>query len=171
MSEIPTAQDLSMQIDQTQRISIFKLGTVTELFSNGTAKVQFDGEESASAKQYAYLSDYKPAANDRVLMAAAGGTYIVLGKLSYNTSPSTSGAEGSFSTLTTSGQATLNAAKINTSIEIDGDLNHDGSKIGFFGMTPQNRQTVTQATSDAETRACLNALLAALFLYGLIDLD
>lgn len=165
MSDIPTAQDL---IEQPQKTTLFKLGTVTELFANSTAKVRFDGEEAASAKQYAYLSNYKPAVNDRVLMAAVSGTYVVLGKLSYNTSP---GAEGSFSTLTTSGQATLNAAKINTSIEIDGDLNHDGSKIGFFGATPVNRQSVSQASSDAQTRAKLNELIAALYLYGLIDIS
>lgn len=168
MSDIPTAQDL---IEQPQKISIFKLGTVTELFANGTAMVRFDGEDAASAKQYAYLSNYKPTVNDRVMMAAVGGTYVVLGKLSYNTSPGSSGTEGSFTTLTTSGQATLNAAKINTSIEIDGDLNHDGSKIGFFGATPANRQSVSQASSDDQTRACLNELLAALYFYGLIDIS
>lgn len=171
MSDIPTAQDLSMQFEQPQTISVIKLGTVTELFPNGTAKVRFDGDESASAKQYAYLSNYKPAVADRVMMAAVAGTYVVLGKLSYNTSPGSSGTEGSFTTLTTSGQATLNAAKINTSIEIDGDLNHDGSKIGFFGATPANRQSVSQASSDAQTRAKLNELIAALYLYGLIDIS
>jgi hypothetical protein len=33
------------------------------------------------------------------------------------------------------------SAKMNSHIEIDGDLDHDGTNIGFFGITPTTRQT------------------------------
>ena len=66
----------------------FKLGAVVGLFGDGTAKVQFDGEETPSEKQYAYLDSYIPEAGDRVLFGVLGGTYVILGKVNYNVSPS-----------------------------------------------------------------------------------
>jgi len=74
-------------------------------------------------------------------------------------------------------------------VEIDGDLNHDGSNVGFYGTAPASRQTVgnlvpspitpsggeptaadvnatTTAVSNLETK--LNAVIDALQLYGLI---
>ena len=75
-------------------------------------------------------------------------------------------------------------------IEINGNLDHDGSNVGFFGITPASRQAVanlvatpitpsageptaadvnatTTAVSNLETK--LNAILDALRLYGLIS--
>lgn len=65
----------------------FKLAVVVDLFDNETAKIQFDGEDIASEKQYSYLRSYIPAIGDRVLLASVGGTYIILGKISFNESP------------------------------------------------------------------------------------
>lgn len=69
--------------------SNFKLGTVIDLFDNQTAQVQFDGEDTPSEKQYAYLESYPPTVFDRVLLAVIGGTYIIMGKVNYNISPPT----------------------------------------------------------------------------------
>lgn len=84
-----TAEDFVLEIDSNEESNSFKLGTVTDLFENNTAKIQFDGEETPSEKQYAYLSSYAPTIGDRVLLGVLGGTYIILGKVNYNISPPT----------------------------------------------------------------------------------
>ena len=61
----------------------FKLATVVSLFQNGTAKIQFDGEETPSDKEYAYLDSYLPESGDRVVLGAISGTYIILGRVRY----------------------------------------------------------------------------------------
>ena len=82
-----TAEEFVFEIDNKEEQKNFKLGVVAELFDNKTAKVQFDGEDIPSEKQYAYLESYKPTKDDRVLLASLGGTYVVLGKVNYNVSP------------------------------------------------------------------------------------
>ena len=82
-----TAEELVQETEVQEEQSDFKLGTVADLFENGTAKIKFDGEETPSEKQYAYLSSYTPAKDDRVLLGAMGGTYIILGKINYDVSP------------------------------------------------------------------------------------
>ena len=65
----------------------------------------------------------------------------------------------------------LNGANINDvgNLEIDGDLNHDGSRLGFFNTSPQVKITVGFSTgSQASNTAAVNNLLAALKIYGLI---
>jgi len=55
-------------------------------------------------------------------------------------------------------------------LEIDGDFNHDGSRIGFFGRTPQTKNTVPFATfSLASVVIAFNTLRGALLDYGLIQ--
>ncbi len=87
MSGIPSAGEFLQYASGEGKSSSFKLGMVTELFNNGAAKVKFDGEDTASEKQYAYLAGYKPAVNDRVLLAIVSGTYVILDKINYNVSP------------------------------------------------------------------------------------
>ncbi len=82
-----TAEELVQETEPQEAESDFKLGTVADLFENGTAKILFDGEETPSEKQYAYLSSYTPAKDGRVLLGAMGGTYIILGKVNYDVSP------------------------------------------------------------------------------------
>lgn len=83
-----TAEELVFEIDNTEEQKNFKLGTVVELFENNTAKIQFDGEDIPSQKQYAYLDSYIPKVSDRILLGSLGGTYVILGKVNYNVSPS-----------------------------------------------------------------------------------
>ncbi len=55
-------------------------------------------------------------------------------------------------------------------LEIDGDLNHDGSRIGFFGRTPQTKNTVPFATfSLISVVIAFNTMRGALLDYGLIQ--
>lgn len=82
-----TAEELVFEMDSSKDNKSFKLATVAALFENGTAKIQFDGEETASEKQYAYLESYRPEIGNRVLLGVLGGTYIILGKINYNVSP------------------------------------------------------------------------------------
>ena len=84
-----TAEEFVLEINDTEQSKNFKLATVIDLFENDTAKVQFDGEDIPSEKQYAYLESYTPEIFDRVLLAVTGGTYVILGKVNYNISPPT----------------------------------------------------------------------------------
>lgn len=79
-----SAEDL---IQESQEVNTMRLGVVAELFPHGTAKVQFDGEDTASEKEYAYLSNFIPKIGDRVLLSKFGKTYIILGALSYAIPP------------------------------------------------------------------------------------
>ena len=88
------------------------------------------------------------------------------------------------------GQLSVGNIRTENGVEINGDLDHDGSNVGFFGISPASRQAVanlvatpitpstgeptaadvnatTTAVSNLETK--LNAILDALRLYGLIS--
>jgi len=82
-----TAEEFVLVLDDTKEENNFKLATVVDLFENNTAKIKFDGEDVPSEKQYAYLKSYTPEVGDRILLAAIGGTYIILGKVNFNESP------------------------------------------------------------------------------------
>ena len=87
------------------------------------------------------------------------------------------------------GQLSVGNIRTVNGVEINGDLDHDGSNVGFFGINPASRQAVSNvapapitpsneptaaelaststAISNLETQ--LNAVLDALRLYGLIS--
>lgn len=56
--------------------SNFKLGII-----KNNNKVQFDGEDTPSSKEYKKLNNVTLSKNDRVLLAYVNGTYIILGKI------------------------------------------------------------------------------------------
>jgi hypothetical protein len=60
---------------------LYRLGKIDSEYSSGRPKIVFDGETTASEKQYPYLSSYTPEADDRVLLARIAGSYIVIGKV------------------------------------------------------------------------------------------
>ena len=175
MSEIPN--EIFQPLEE-QKQQVFRLGTVTNLFENGTAQVRFDGEESPSQKQYAFLSTYRPAVDDRVFLAAIGGTYVILGAISHEISqddPTDDPTEGNFTTLqvsesaqikdlTVSGSATLlqsltanNGAAINGVFSVNGNITLSGNiasfgynRIGFFGKSAINKPTAQRPVRSAQ---------------------
>jgi hypothetical protein len=60
---------------------VFALGTIPDTYTTGRPTIEFDGESSASTRTYPYLSSYTPTAEDRVLLARVGQTWVVLGKV------------------------------------------------------------------------------------------
>lgn len=58
-----------------------KLGTIPASYTTGKPTVQFDGESSASTKQYPYLASYTPVAGDRVLLVRIGNSWVIQGKI------------------------------------------------------------------------------------------
>lgn len=81
MSNIAPGIFQPLQVSQQNPI---KIGAVTALFANDSPQITFDGETTASEKQYAYLASYTPTVGDRVLLAIISGTYVVLGKIVYS---------------------------------------------------------------------------------------
>lgn len=65
----------------------FKLATVKELFEDGTAKIQFLGEDTPSEKEYSYLASYMPTVEDKVFLLPFAGSYVIIGKLLYMETP------------------------------------------------------------------------------------
>lgn len=64
-----------------------RLATVDPDYTGtGPPKVTFDGESTKSAKLYAFINSYRPAAGDRVVLVPAGTTYVIAGKISDGTS-------------------------------------------------------------------------------------
>ena len=170
MSEIPN--EIFQPLEE-QKQQVFRLGTVTNLFENGTAQVLFDGETEPSQKQYAFLSTYRPVVDDRVFLAAIGGTYVILGAISHEISGDDPD-EGNFTTLqvsesaqikdlTVSGSATLqslivnNGAVINGVFSVDGNIAFDGNiasfghdRIGFFGKSAISKPTAERPIRSAQ---------------------
>jgi len=58
-----------------------KIGRIDPNYSSGLPKIKFDGEAVVSGKGYPCLSSYKPIKNDRVLLRAVKGSYVVLGTI------------------------------------------------------------------------------------------
>lgn len=179
--------DELVEMMESEQQSPFKLGTVVALFENGTAKIQFDGEEEASEKEYAYLASYSPEEGDRVLLASVAGTYIIFDKIKYKEKPESSGQlfrlEG-------------NVIKADYNMELKGWIDalnnvsggrsyfpsmrvdafaHTASpssyRLGFFGYSPTYQRQVLTLSSSADLSAVisrLNTLINALKAYGLI---
>lgn len=57
-------------------------GFIDSAYTSGNPKVVFLGETTPGDKTYPYLAGYTPVANDRVLLARVGKTYIIIGKIS-----------------------------------------------------------------------------------------
>lgn len=102
-----TAEDFVLELDDNEEKKSFKLAIVVGLFENETAKIQFDGEENPSEKQYAYLESYIPKIDDRVLLGVLGGTYIILGKVNFNESPEANALLAMITTLQNQMEAVL----------------------------------------------------------------
>lgn len=69
------AEEFVSILEDKEEKKVFKLGTIVD------GKVQFDGEDSPSGKNYVRLNSYTVVTGDRVLLAVVGGTYVILGKV------------------------------------------------------------------------------------------
>jgi hypothetical protein len=122
MSGIPSSNEV-LQVTQPVENIVFKLGAVADLFENNTAKIKFDGEETASEKHYAYVDGYVPTVGDRVVLIVVSSSHIILGKISYNTDPTIGGSAGNF-----------------TSLKVI-------NSVGFYGTNPVAKTAVTDQGS------------------------
>lgn len=57
-----------LQLNQTEEKSPVRFGYIDSAYVTGRPKVKFDGEDTASGKQYPYLASYTPKANDRIMI-------------------------------------------------------------------------------------------------------
>lgn len=131
---------------------------MSELFYNNTAKLIFDGEETASQKQYAYLDSYTPAVGDRVLLASISGTYVILGKINYDVKPSGNElAAGNFTTINSTGLASLNSLEVSGSTRFRGNVTFEtyitvpslkvNGSVGFFGGSLASKRSINNVPS------------------------
>lgn len=170
MTEIPTAEELieTQQSAAPETPPAFRMGRVSGTFTNGTARVVFDGEDIASGKQYAYLAGYMPNNGDRVLLASVAGTYIVMGKVGYDESPEPPEQGTTFPTINVTGNATMGGdLDIDDNLSVGGSFRSSGN-VGFYNTTPVTRRQVQTATADTQTRTRLNELITRLSETGLI---
>lgn len=121
------------------------------------------------------------AAGTAVSMQITGGT--INGAVIGGTTP----AAISGTTLSSSGLATLNSLAVSTTstftgaatfssdVEIDGALNHDGTTVGFYGVTPTVRQsaitsltlTGTYSSDSANIETAVNSVITRLQTIGI----
>ncbi|MFB5192647.1 hypothetical protein [Alicyclobacillus fastidiosus] len=60
----------------------WKIATIPSTYSgSGLPTLQFDGESTASAREYPYIGGYTPAAGDRVLVAQLSNSGVIIGKI------------------------------------------------------------------------------------------
>ena len=175
-----TTEEL-VEMTESKEQSPFKLGTVVELFEIGTAKIQFDGEEEPSEKEYSYLASYKPSIGDRVLLASVAGTYVIMDKIKYQESPESGGGGGNSEFFTLDG----NLLKTNYNMEVKGwldalnevssgntlivDLEHRG-KLGFFGNSLIDQRICSTLSTGAALSTVIdkvNEIISDLRAYGL----
>ena len=81
------------------------LGTITAYTSGTGVKVQVDGEDSGTTKNYQFLSSYTPAVGDRVILEEISGSYVIVGKVA---STPDSGGGGSGPTIQYGSRTTTN---------------------------------------------------------------
>jgi len=178
MAEVITTEE--MVENQPEQKSQFTLATVTKLFGRGTAQITFDGEETPSEKEYAYLSSYHPSEGDRVVLADVAGTHIILGSINHKVEPSPEVPKSinvssvTTSSLTVNSRAYFSSSDVNfnngfttNGFTNNGSTNLKGS-IGFFGKSPQNQKYAPYASSDTVLRDRFNTLVQKLAEYGLI---
>lgn len=136
MSDMPNAKELMQQTTPIPASDgTVRLGTVTNFFpSVYTAKVKFDGESVASEKQYAYLDHYNPTVNDRVALVRAGGTWLIIGKISYGVRPYAAKTNGS-------------GVVVDGTFNVNGTVRLNNSPIGFFGGTAASKTSVSDPTA------------------------
>lgn len=67
--------------DKVAKHSTFKIARISVSHGSGRPQVIFQGETVDSLKKYPYLKAYNPKANDWVLMAKVGSTYVILGNI------------------------------------------------------------------------------------------
>ena len=114
------------------------------------------------------------------LTAASSGGGVTLSGSTNNTIATVTGANALIgeANLTFSGSilavtgalTTTTTAKIGTDLEIDGELNHDGSRVGFYGTAPNTQQAITPSPipDPGTNQVAINDLITALQLIGLI---
>lgn len=155
-----TAEELVKSTESVKEQELYKLGTVSGLFSIGTAQVQFDGEDFPSEKEYSYLESYRPKVGDRVLITLASGTYIILGKINYNEAPSSDQISRIDNALYVSNTLSCNS------------FHHRGSYLSFFNKYQNvgKRSVATISTSSdlTTTIAKLNEVITDLKAYNLL---
>lgn len=60
---------------------IVKYAKIDPAYTSGRPKVIFDGETTATIKQYPYIASYTPTANDRIMLIGNGTALVVVGKI------------------------------------------------------------------------------------------
>lgn len=69
----------------------FRLGKISPTYTSGLPKVLLDGDDGVGDVTYPHLFSYAPSANDRVLLIRFGTSYLILGKINNDGSPSGGG--------------------------------------------------------------------------------
>ncbi len=130
-----------------------RMGTVVALFENGTAQIQFDGEDEPSLKTYAYLRSYTPLVTDRVFLMGIGDTYIIQGAVDHDIAPyDYSTIKGDFKV---EGKLVVNRdLDIGGDTSLDGDLEVTGTiKNKEFDDLGTTLEEVTETANTAKKTA------------------
>jgi hypothetical protein len=151
--------------NRASKSSPFRLGSIDAAYASGNPKVLFDGETVVSTKAYLYLSAYQPAASDRVVLMAIGGSYVVIGKftgdviygagtaLPATTGTMTATMDGSIKNITPTGSCVFNASGGREGQRVTFEINTFGttSFTMTWGTGFKSQGALSTGTADAKT--------------------
>jgi hypothetical protein len=60
-------------------VTNYRLGKIDPDYTDGAARIVFDGETEPSGKRYNFIDSYRPVPGERVLLCRVADTYLILG--------------------------------------------------------------------------------------------
>lgn len=184
-----TAEEF-LNLESKDNAPNFKLATVDPAYTEGLVKLRFDGEDIVSQKGYMFLSSYKPAANDRVLLVKVADTYIIMDKIvsaaptgGVTTDSLTVTGTANVNILSVTGDTNVNTLTATGAVDFDstlnvdgnstlrGELAHRGTRLSFYNASPISKQTAFKPSASADItviRTRLTELIDKLGNLGLV---
>lgn len=147
-----------------------RMATVVDLFSNGNAKLTFDGEETPSEKEYGSLGSYLPSVGERVILLGADRTWVILGSIRFRESAGGGGVtevndlvvkNNINVTGTPSGGYSINtSARIRAGgrVEATAGFLHTGGGVGFFNNPTTTQKAVGNILYNADLQTAVNKI-------------
>lgn len=122
----------------------YLLATVVSVGTTGL-ELRLDGESNARVKEYKCLGSYVPTVNDRVMVVAISGTYVVMGNVV--SAPSSGGG------VADAAKKLETARNIRLQGDVSGNVNFDGSAnviITVDGLESNRAYHVQNQNSTSE---------------------
>lgn len=171
MDSLDILQSLAGLAAASESVPVLRTGVIDSSYVSSTypgtlPKITFDGESTLSGKRYPVVGPYWPTASDRVLLAAIGNTYGIIGALDTDAALRSGGAlrvvgaTSLLSTLNVTGATSLGstlgvtgAATLSSTLGVSGTVTMSGAATVGTTITraSESWQTLSLASSWSGT--------------------